>query len=107
MCSKTTKGKIRQEGRSIRSAASANAAEVYRDLQKSSSRMQGEVFQERILKALAGQIPVLDLVCEEVMQLSTNLAGFVYQIIKPGKTVLDNLTDQKERTPFSASDFCC
>ena len=91
-------GKRWQEGRSHRSAASANAAEIYRELQKSSSSMQGEALQIRVTKALSGQVPVLDVICDEVRQLSPDLAGFVYQIIKPGKTTLDEITDLKERS---------
>ena len=87
-----------QEGRSHRSAASVNAAEIYRELQKSSSSMQGETLQSRVKKALSGQVPVIDVICDEVRQLSPDLTGFVYQIIKPGKTTLDEITDLKERS---------
>ena len=97
-CSTSSKVKNFQEGRSYRKAASVNAAEIYGDLQKSSPNMQGQNLQERVVKALSGQMPLLEVICEEVRQLSPKLAGFVYQIIKPGKTVLDDLTDQTERS---------
>ena len=97
-CSTTLKGKKIQKGRSYRKAASASAADIYGELQKSSQIMQGELLQERVVKALSGQMPLLEVICEEVKQLSPKLAGFVYQIIKPGKTVLDDLTDQRERS---------